>query len=67
MEQFGHLDVMQRLEEPHRRLHELVPQIMDLADRGRMSEANERLNELEPLSERIVNLLHELEQTLREQ
>jgi hypothetical protein len=40
---------------------------MDLADRGRMSEANERLNELEPLSERIVNLLHELEQTLREQ
>jgi methyl-accepting chemotaxis protein len=67
MEQFGHLDVMQRLEEPHRRLHELVPQIMDLADRGQMSEANERLNELEPLSERIVNLLHELEQTLREQ
>ncbi|MFW6329002.1 MAG: methyl-accepting chemotaxis protein, partial [Alkalispirochaetaceae bacterium] len=62
---FGHLEVMQRIEEPHRRLHELVPQIMDLAEAGRRQEAEERLKELGELSEQIVADLHELEDELR--
>ncbi|MFW5811353.1 MAG: methyl-accepting chemotaxis protein [Alkalispirochaetaceae bacterium] len=62
---FGHLEVMQRIEEPHRRLHELVPQIMDLAEAGHRQEAEERLKELGGLSEQIVADLHELEDELR--
>ncbi|HKK47750.1 MAG TPA: methyl-accepting chemotaxis protein [Alkalispirochaeta sp.] len=65
LERFGHLEAMQRIEEPHRRMHQLVQEIMALADRGETARAQEKLEELGPLSQDIVNLLHEVEDELR--
>lgn len=65
LERFGHLEAMQKIEEPHRRMHQLVQEIMALADRGETAHAREKLEELGPLSQEIVNLLHEVEDELR--
>jgi methyl-accepting chemotaxis protein len=65
LEQFGDLEAMQRIEEPHRRMHQLVREIMDLADQGNTARAREKLEELGPLSQDIVDLLHQLEDQLR--
>ncbi|MFW5695314.1 MAG: methyl-accepting chemotaxis protein [Alkalispirochaeta sp.] len=65
LERFGHVQAMQSIEEPHRRMHQLVQEIMSLADRGDTTKAREKLEELGPLSHEIVNLLHEVEEEVR--
>jgi len=65
LQQFGHLDVLHEIEEPHRRLHELVREIMADANSGNRQRAEERLAELSGLSDRIVAILHEVEDELR--
>jgi hypothetical protein len=65
LSQFGHLDSMQQLEEPHRRLHDMVGEIMSLTESGRRDEAEKRLSELGELSNRIVDLLKQVETELR--
>lgn len=65
MAEFGHLKAMQAIEAPHARLHELVHEIMDLTDAGKRDEAFKKLEELGPISETIVELLHEVEDELR--
>lgn len=65
LEQFGHIDAMKELEEPHRRLHELVSEIMSLAKQGRRDDAEARLEDLAALSDRIVELLSRVETELR--
>jgi methyl-accepting chemotaxis protein len=65
LEQFGHLDSLQQIQEPHYRMHEMVREIMDLADAGRREDAEVRLQELGALSEEIVQLLHRVEEDLR--
>jgi len=65
LERFGDLPAMQRIEEPHRQLHVLVREIMDLADAGDRPGAFRKLEELGPLSEEIVDLLSEVEEALR--
>lgn len=62
---FGHLESMRRIEEPHRRMHEMVREIMDLADAGQRAEAETRLVALGEISEEIVELLHQVEEELR--
>jgi methyl-accepting chemotaxis protein len=64
-QRFGDLASMQAIEEPHRRMHELVAEIMRLTDQGDRVAARKKLAELAPLSERIVELLHEVETDLR--
>lgn len=65
LERFGHVESMARIEEPHRRMHAMVREIMDLADAGRRGEAEARLRELGEISEEIVQLLHQVEEDLR--
>ncbi|MFW5796028.1 MAG: methyl-accepting chemotaxis protein [Alkalispirochaeta sp.] len=65
LERFGDLPAMKRIEEPHRQLHLLVREIMDLTDAGDRAGAFRKLDELGPLSEEIVELLHEVEGALR--
>lgn len=66
-EQFGHLDVMTKIEEPHRKLHEAVNDIIALKDAGDTTQAERHLHELGGYSDEVVELLHELEETLRAQ
>ena len=65
MEQFGDLEAMRRIEAPHRRMHQLVREIMNLADRGDREAARSALEDLGPLSREIVDLLHTVEGELR--
>ncbi|MFO8042636.1 MAG: methyl-accepting chemotaxis protein [Alkalispirochaeta sp.] len=65
LDQFGDLEAMQKIEEPHRRMHHLVKEIMGLADRGERVAAREKLEELGPLSHEIVQLLQQVEDELR--
>lgn len=65
LDKFGHLDVMKKLADPHKRLHELVREIMDLTEQGNKQKAYDKLGELAPLSDEIVELLHEVEDALR--
>jgi methyl-accepting chemotaxis protein len=65
LEHFGHLEAMRRIEEPHRRLHQLVRNIMAAADAGKRAEAERQLDELAGISEEIVSLLHEVEEQLK--
>lgn len=65
MADFGHLPAMRKIEEPHARLHQLVREIMDLTDAGHRDEAFRKLEELGPISEEIVEHLHEVEDALR--
>jgi methyl-accepting chemotaxis protein len=65
LQQFGHIEVLHEIEEPHRRLHELVREIMSDAKAGNRERAEERLQELSGLSDQIVDLLHQVEDQLR--
>ena len=67
LEQFGHLEVMKKIEEPHRQLHEAVNDIIALKDAGDMAKAERRLHDLGEYSDEVVELLHELEEMLRAQ
>jgi methyl-accepting chemotaxis protein len=65
MEKFGHLEAMQAIEAPHRHMHQLVRDIMELTDQGDRTAATAKLDELGPISEEIVELLHQVEDQLR--
>lgn len=67
MDQFGHLELMKKIEEPHRQLHEAVNDIIALKDSGDIAKAEKRLHDLGEYSDVVVELLHELEETLRAQ
>ena len=67
LEKFGHIDAMKHLEEPHRELHDMVSEIMSLAKQGRHGDAESRLEDLADLSDRIVDLLNQVEDELRNQ
>ncbi len=65
LSQFGHLESMKRLKEPHRQLHEMVGEIMSLADSGKREQAEHRLDELSGLSNQIVDILKDVEAEVR--
>lgn len=65
LEQFGHMETMQRIAEPHREMHELVREIIARADRGERDAAARMIDtELTALSNTVVELLQSLEDEL---
>ena len=66
MRNFGDMEAMQEIEEPHRRMHQLVERIIALVHEGDTSGARELLGQLAPESERVVDLLHSVEDQVRE-
>lgn len=67
LEQFGDLEVMAKIEEPHRKLHEAVTDVIAFKEAGDLAGAQRRFHDLGEYSEKVVELLHELEETLRAQ
>lgn len=65
MQQFGEIEAMKAIEAPHRALHQMVREIMELTDAGDRDAARRRLEELGPVSDEIVQHLHEVEDQLR--
>jgi len=63
--QYGDIAAMRSVEEPHEKLHRLIKEIVDLKTQGRIKEAEERYRQVEPLSNKVVRLLDEVEEQVR--
>jgi methyl-accepting chemotaxis protein len=61
---YGQLREMAALEAPHRDLHRIICQIIDLRNQGKRNEAETLYLKIEPLSNTIVDLLNRLEQKI---
>lgn len=60
-ENFGDLDAMKRLEDPHARLHALVGEIRQHEQNGERSEAESKMREVGEVSDQIIALIDEVE------
>lgn len=62
---FGQLPEMTAVEEPHKQLHEIIRRIVELKDRGERDAAEALYEQVEPLSEQIVELISSLEKKVQ--
>lgn len=60
-QKYGHLHHFKEIEAPHARLHQIVKEVIDVHERGEITEAQALYKELEPLSDKIVDLLNKTE------
>jgi len=58
---YGHLAEVRQLEEPHAAMHELIHALVEHQAQGRRDDAEACLEQVEPLSRRIVELLKTIE------
>jgi methyl-accepting chemotaxis protein len=61
LQQFGNLQPLVDVEQPHKELHELIRQIITAKKNGQNEEAERLYQNVAVLSERIVGLLNEAE------
>lgn len=64
-EKFGNLREFQDIEEPHKQLHKLGVEIVELLDQNKKSEAENKFKEVEKISEHLISLLDELKQKVK--
>jgi len=62
LKNFGHLQAMKDVEDPHEQLHELIRMIIDMKTNGQISEAEQAYQNVASISEKIVGLLSAAEQ-----
>lgn len=65
LERFGHIAEMSQVREPHAEMHKLIRDIIDLTERGKISEAEQAYQKVAPLSEHIVELIDKIKQHLK--
>jgi len=61
LNQYRKFQEMREIEQPHAKLHQLIREIIDLKEKGRMQDAEQRYREIAPLSEKIISLLESME------
>ena len=61
LKNFGHLQALIDVEDPHEQLHELIRMIIDMKNNGQIAEAESAYQNVADLSEKIVGLLNEAE------
>jgi len=61
-ERYGYIQEMTDIEEPHKAMHELVREILDLKWSGKEHEAEQAYTKVGPLSTQIVSMLDRIEQ-----
>ena len=61
LEQYGHFPEMQELEPEHERMHGIIKEIVQLKNNNSHAEAERRFSEIETLSDRIVDLIKDVE------
>ncbi|MCP3671288.1 MAG: methyl-accepting chemotaxis protein [Gammaproteobacteria bacterium] len=64
MDRYSHIPEISEIEVPHKEMHDLVHEVMELKLAGKEREAEETYAKIAPLSERIVSLLDRIEQQL---
>ncbi|HEC18538.1 MAG TPA: hypothetical protein ENI97_04275 [Gammaproteobacteria bacterium] len=62
LKNFGHLQAIKDVEDPHEQLHELIRIIIDMKNNGQIEEAEKAYQNVASISEKIVNLLSAAEQ-----
>ena len=60
-QQFKHLPQMKELDHVHEQMHTLIKEIVALKHDGKVEQAEQRFEEIEPLSHQVVALLNKLE------
>ncbi|MBF0237644.1 MAG: CZB domain-containing protein [SAR324 cluster bacterium] len=65
MNKWGNLSTLKTLESEHTKLHELIKTIIQLKTQGQSAKAQKQSRNIATLSEKIVNLLDQLEQQTR--
>lgn len=62
--EFSHIPEMQDINAPHKKLHELIKQIVTLEDKGEMSRAEDEYKKVGGLSDQIITLLSIIEEKI---
>lgn len=65
MEQYSHIPEMGQLAEPHSELHQTVNKVITAQNNNKPKQAEKEFAKIEPLSERIIELLNIIEQKIR--
>jgi len=63
-ERYGYVSEMAEVEQPHKEMHELVREILDLKLAGKEQEAERAFSRVGPLSSQIVSMLDRIERQL---
>ncbi len=58
---YGDINELHQIEEPHAELHALIKKIIHCKEQGEMQQAESYYQDIEPLSKRIVNLISAVE------
>lgn len=65
MTKYKNSTYFQNIEKPHARLHQIIHDVYNMYERGELDQATDLYAELEPLSDKIVDLLDKTEKSLR--
>ncbi len=60
LERFGHIAEMLQVRDPHAEMHKLIRDIIELKEQGKIEEAEKIYQNVEPLSEHIVELINKI-------
>jgi len=63
-ERYGNIQEMAEIEDPHKEMHELVREILDLKRSGKEQDAEQAYTKVGPLSKHIVSMLDQIERQL---
>ena len=61
MKRFGDSQALLEVEKPHEQLHKLIKEIIQAKNSGNVTVAEDLYKQVEPISERIVGLLEQVE------
>jgi len=61
LSEYGHIQALRDVENPHAKLHQMIKDIVQLKKTGKTSEAEVIYQQVEPLSDSIINLLNKVE------
>ena len=59
---YGHISALRHVDAPHEQLHKVIKEVIQLKNAGRFDAAEAAMQQVEVLSQQIVNLLEETEQ-----
>jgi chemotaxis protein histidine kinase CheA len=62
LKEYEHLPAIHELEQAHAQLHLIIRQILELKQSGEKQAAEQEMTKVEPLSQRIIELISEVEQ-----
>jgi methyl-accepting chemotaxis protein len=66
LSQYGDIPEMQQIEAPHKRLHQLIGEIVKLKESGNTEESEQLFEQIDPLSQEIIQQLSRVESKINE-